>query len=129
MKVDTVVKYMGKNCIAGFCRARWYEHQGKNVVVLSEHDDNSGPSITNAANMAAAAAAREFGGLISRETIFIEHYTAQGHRDEATYDLVEFTSCTTVVTVKGVSHEGFGNTIWKPLGAKRAEELCGELPV
>jgi hypothetical protein len=70
------------------CRVRIYEHDGKQVVVATEQPNNSGMSVTNAAEQIASQVVVQY-GLDVNNLIWIEHYfyPDEGH----SFDLVRFT--------------------------------------
>lgn len=115
---------VGWNNAAGRCRV---DHRliGANppygvAVVVTELADNPGPSITNAAEVIATAAAAEL-GLEPGRMIYIEHYGPRASHGD-TYDLVMFswerTPAGWVASSPG----------WKHLRIDTAENLAGMVP-
>ncbi len=91
-------RYAGLHGREAWCDLAVYElGDGRRVCIATERADNPGASITNTAELAATAAARELG--IPPETlVWVEHYAGSEsyasddprfHRH--TYDRVEFT--------------------------------------
>lgn len=65
------------------CRMRYYRHQGADVLIATELDDNPGMSITNAAEDVYRTAATMFGVNLDK-AVCIEHYA----KPIDTFDLV-----------------------------------------
>ena len=75
--------------VDAYCRVRVYEHQGKTVAVVTEEPNNTGMSITNAAEWLLPEIAAQY--ALPADVIWIEHYPERGRLPES-YDLVSLAS-------------------------------------
>lgn len=117
LRVDRL-RYRGLACaIVGECLLRVYAAAdgGLPVAVVTELDDNLGPSVTNAIENVHAAV-RDGISRAGEPFAFrlVEHYRARG-RHPATYDLVGF-------------RIGPLTPRWTHLPHARVEAMIGELP-
>lgn len=131
-----VSDYMHPTPRGGRCRIRIYQRDGElPVVVCTELDDNTGMSITNAAEMVASQVLdshrHDFPAYHSsgKPFVWIEHYQtgSRGTRtDPATFDLVEFEHYEVRDELRGrVWHKEIGSPSWKALDRATVERLVG----
>lgn len=97
------------NSFLAKCRVR----VNHNIVVATELPDNTGMSITNAAEEVAMQVCQFFEIPIA-QLVWIEHYAQWGDIDE-TFDAVDFE----------IVHNCLSNPIWKPVSHAMVEELIG----
>ncbi len=71
--------------IQAHCRLRVYQHAGQTVAIVTELRDNSGMSVTNAAEWLLPAMAQQYG--LPADVVWLEHYERQGGKPD-TYDQV-----------------------------------------
>jgi Family of unknown function (DUF6166) len=123
---ETIFQYSGYFGCPSKCRLRWIKcqkaGQQKVVVIATELPENTGTSITNAAERLAAEVCRCF-GIDPGELIFIEHHSATRNRrhslrdrlHEERFDLVSF-------QVEGGT---FKSPQWIPVKKELVESLIG----
>ncbi len=71
--VDTIFNYKGSNNRDAKCRIQIFEQVGRIVIVATELADNSGYSITNAAEQIVAEVCRKF-NIDPEKLIWVEYY-------------------------------------------------------
>ena len=110
---DTIHRYKlpPGSGIEAHCRLRVYRHEGQTVAIVTEQADNTGMSVTNAAEWLLPALANQYG--LPADVLWIEHYERQQGEPD-TYDLV---------TLAG------GSPAWQRLALEQVEALTGaDLP-
>jgi hypothetical protein len=95
--------FTGLNGCESFCKLLIFDWFGVKVVIVTALDDNSGTSVTNAAELLATAVCAKYELQVER-MMWIEHYPKCFLRGE-TFDRVEFKS----------SGGRFANPAWSPL--------------
>ena len=106
---DTIHRYKlpPGSGIEAHCRLRVYRHEGQTVAIVTEQADNTGMSVTNAAEWLLPALAEQYG--LPADVLWIEHYERQQGEPD-TYDLV---------TLAG------GSPAWRRLALEQVEAITG----
>ena len=114
------LEFVGPNHRTGVCRIEVLPlADGRTTIIATELAENTGTSITNAAEQAATEACRRF-NIDPHRLVWIEHYNSESYRQrsrEETYDLVSFSSINPVAAVI------FDDPDWKPMTAADWENL------
>lgn len=133
--LDEHFRYTGENGHQGYCRVRIYI--GKDlppVIIATEPNDNTGPSLTNSAEIVfPAIIARYLPGWLDQaeDLTLIEHYEPShgwGSRKADTYDQVTFTDWRPRIRqLAGGKFVSFGEPEWRHLGEAKTRELVGAI--
>jgi len=129
--IDEHVTFEGANGFAGKTRVRIYNSEAP-LILVSELDDNEGPSVTNAADLLWPALVRTY--LPERmehepPAVFVEHYPAlslYGRRGKDDYSQVTFPHATPKVVWEGRSKRlSYGEPRWRHIGEEEVIRLAG----
>lgn len=136
MAADSVWPYTAENGAPGTCRVRVYlpeSPQDSPVVIVSEHPDNEGQSITNAMEVIAGSMLEAHDFSAYPAPLFVEHYPPEADpiRQEETFDLVTFSDYEfRHKRLWGSSKEWWitliGEPEWEPMSREEVEALVGE---
>lgn len=133
---DTVWPYTAENGAPGKCRVRIYlpeSPEDSPVVVISQHPENEGQSITNAMEVIAGSILERFDFSAYPLPLFVEHYPPEADhvREPESFDLVSFSDYEfRYKRLWGSSKEWWitliGEPDWEPSSREEVEALVGE---
>ena len=112
-----------------FCELVFFNFPDKVVIIMSEHPENQGMSVTNASEYIATQILnnpelmRQFPHLTRHNVQFVEHYSqaARGAGYMATWDVVSYEW--------NEERQEFYNPSWRPCSLNELKELTGnQLP-
>lgn len=130
---DYTLEYTAENGAESRCRVRIYApdyEQDAPVVIFSETPDNTGQSVTNAAEVIAGALLQRHGLAAGTAPVFIEHYPPESEpiRHPESFDLVTFAGPLSHRRIWGASERWIallGKPEWRPLQREQVERLLG----
>jgi hypothetical protein len=110
------------------CRVRIYlpeDMRDTPVVICSELPNNPGESITNSAEVIAAAVIRAY--ELPTPLVWIEHWPEESTEGQETFELVVFSSYEVVERAPylGETRAWIGDAAWKPLDRATVEVIVG----
>lgn len=108
------------------CRIRVYEHEERQIIVATELPENTGTSITNAAENLAILVINKY-ELDLKRVVWIEHYSKIKHQDES-FDIVSFKMAPGPANPLNPRElrMALADPAWKRIKKAHVESLCGE---